>query len=84
MDRKLLDYLPDALRPYRELRAIAAGQQALFEALWQSLDRTLDELNDAFGFGVTIVLAMCCIAASYALAWVVYPADAKFEKARGK
>ena len=40
--------------------------------------------NDAFGFGVTIVLAMCCIAASYALAWVVYPADAKFEKARGK
>lgn len=43
MDRKLLDYLPDALRPYRELRAIAAGQQVLFEALWQSLDRALDD-----------------------------------------
>ena len=43
MDRKLFDYLPDALRPYRELRAIAAGQQALFESLWQALDRALDD-----------------------------------------
>lgn len=42
MDRKLLDYLPDALRPYRELRAITAGQQVLFEDLWQSLNRALD------------------------------------------
>lgn len=42
MDRKLLDYLPDALRPYRELRAIAAGQQVLFEGLWEALDRALD------------------------------------------
>ena len=29
--------------------------------------------NDALGFQVTILLVMCCIAASYAAAWVCYP-----------
>ncbi|MDO4290444.1 MAG: MFS transporter [Eggerthellaceae bacterium] len=29
--------------------------------------------NDALGFQVTILLVMCCIAASYVAAWVCYP-----------
>lgn len=29
--------------------------------------------NDTFGFGVTILLVMACLAASYAAAWVFYP-----------
>ena len=33
--------------------------------------------NDAFGFTFTICCVMACIVASYLLAWVVYPANAK-------
>ena len=43
MERNMLGYLPDALRPYRELRAIAAGWQALFEGLWRAADQALDD-----------------------------------------
>ncbi len=42
MDRSMLAYLPPALRGYREFQAIAAGQQALFSALWQEADQALD------------------------------------------
>lgn len=43
MERNMLDYLPDALRPYRELRAMAAGWQALFDGLWRAADQALDD-----------------------------------------
>lgn len=43
MERNMLDYLPDALRPYRELRAMAAGWQALFGGLWRAADQALDD-----------------------------------------
>ena len=38
-----MEYLPDALRPYREMQAAMAGQQSLFEELWQAVDRGLDD-----------------------------------------
>ena len=34
-------------------------------------------VNDSFGFSVTIICVMGCIAASYLVAWIVYPANAK-------
>lgn len=43
MERNMLDYLPDALRPYRELRAMAAGWQVLFDGLWRAADQALDD-----------------------------------------
>lgn len=43
MERNMLDYLPDTLRPYRELRAMAAGWQALFDGLWRAADQALDD-----------------------------------------
>lgn len=43
MERKLIDYLPDTLRGYREFAAIADGQQWLYDGLWEAVDRALDD-----------------------------------------
>lgn len=34
-------------------------------------------VNDSLGFSASIIGAACCVAASYALAWMLYPAYAK-------
>ena len=50
-----MEYLPDALRPYREMQAAMAGQQSLFEELWQAVDRGLDDqfLGSAGTYGLS-------------------------------
>ena len=50
-----MEYLPDALRPYREMKAAMAGQQSLFEDLWQAVDRGLDDqfLGSAGTYGLS-------------------------------
>ena len=52
MERKLMDYLPPALREYAEFRAITAAQQTEFEAAWAEADallarQFLDTMDDA-------------------------------------
>lgn len=42
MKRKLIDYLPLVLRPYREMLGITDGQQWLFNLLWDAIDRVFD------------------------------------------
>ncbi len=34
-------------------------------------------VNDSLGFSASIIGAICCMAASYAVAWIAYPAEAK-------
>ena len=41
-------------------------------------------LNDTLGFSASIIGAIACMAAALAVAWIIYPADAKFGKTRGK
>lgn len=43
MIRKIIDYYPDILKPYREIMGIADGDQWLFSRLWDAADQAFDD-----------------------------------------
>ena len=43
MDRKLIDYLPDIMRDYEEIKQITNAEQREMEALWKACDSLLKE-----------------------------------------
>lgn len=42
MDRNLIDYYPEVLRPYRDIKALAATEEKELSALWSALEKALD------------------------------------------
>lgn len=54
MDRRLTDYLPDILKPVRELKAACAGQQGALEQVWAAAEAALDDqfIRDAAEHGI--------------------------------
>lgn len=43
MIRKMIDYYPDILKPYREIQGISDGDQWLFSRLWDAADQAFDD-----------------------------------------
>lgn len=42
LERKLIDYLPEVVRDFREFKGITAGQQPEFEQAWDSADSVMN------------------------------------------